>query len=334
MKNNTMNIAYLILAHNNPRLLDTLMAQLDSDQAQADAPAHSTAPSKAHFFLHIDRKADIAPFLGLADRYPHLHFCRDRVDGAWAHFSLVEATLRLMRQAMQTLGTPDRVVLLSGATLPVQPPAYIARFFARERGANYMDAFAMPNEEYGKGLGRLEHYWIRRSPPMHRYRWMLQDFINAHLPRRNFRRAFGPLQPAAGSQWWAITGEACRYVLDYVSEHPRFMRFCHHTDCPDEFFFQTILWNSPFKESLRPTLTYTDWRPGKQSPEAINGDTLAQFAQDVVFNSPHNNSPLPPGEVLFARKFDEQDWPVIEQLVALLQAKAARQAAAPLRESA
>jgi len=302
-----MNIAYLILAHNNPKLLERMMRQLDGPHVS--------------FFLHIDRKADLTPFLGLAERFPRLHFCRERVDGAWGHFSLVEATLRLMRLAMHTLATPDRLVLLSGATLPVQPASYIEDFFGRHGEANFMDAFAMPNEQYGKSLGRLEHYWIRRSPPLHRYRWMLQDFINAWLPRRNFRRAFGALQPAAGSQWWAITGLACQTILDFVDAHPRFVRFCRHTDCPDEFFFQTILWNSPLRQSLRPGITYTNWVPGKMSPETITTDYLPHFAQEVVLNSPHNNSPLPPSEVLFARKFDEQPAALLDQLEQLLQSK-------------
>lgn len=240
-----------------------------------------------------------------------------------------------MRLATRDGALPDRLVLLSGATLPVQPVAYIHDFFRRHAELNFMDAFAMPNEQYGKSLGRLEHYWIRRSPPLHRYRWMLQDFINQWLPRRNFRRAFGALQPAAGSQWWAITGAACRSILDFVQAHPRFVRFCQHTDCPDEFFFQTILWNSAFRPTLRPCITYTNWVPGKMSPETISADYLPHFASAVVLNSPHNNSPLPPAEVLFARKFDEQPAALLDQLEQLLASKAqGRGQTAPLRESA
>ncbi|MFL9923672.1 beta-1,6-N-acetylglucosaminyltransferase [Herbaspirillum lusitanum] len=296
-----MKIAYLILAHNNAKLLGRLIEELSGEQNS--------------FFLHIDLKADINAFAALR-AYPNVHFCEQRVDGAWGDFSLVQGTLNVMQQAMQFDPEFERVVLLSGSTLPVQPSGYIEDFFAKNPESNYVEAYAMPNEQYGKSLGRLEHYWLRRTPPMLSYKWKAQDFIIAHAPRRNYKRAFGDMQPIAGSQWWAMTGKACQYVLDFVRDNQRFCRFCHHTDCADEFFFQTILWNSPFRASLLPSITYTDWKPGSSSPNTINEEHLRHFAQARVTSSVNCNSPLPQSEVLFARKFDEKPWGPIEQLLA------------------
>jgi hypothetical protein len=296
-----MKIAYLILAHNNPKLLSRLVAELSGERAS--------------FFLHIDSKADIAQFAPLKS-LPQVFFSQRRINGAWADFSLVQATLDMMDMAMRHDPGFTRVVLLSGSTLPVQPTWYIEDFFARQPQANFMEAFAMPNDRYGKGMGRLTHYWLRRARPLIRVKWKLQTLINKYAPPRDYQAALGELRPMAGSQWWAITGEACRYVLDYVREHQRFVHFSRHVDCPDEFFFQTILGNSRFAPTLEPSITYTNWRPGQMSPDTLIDFHLEHFAQPLVMNSVNHNCPLPGGEVLFARKFDEQPWNLVETLFA------------------
>ncbi|WDZ97918.1 beta-1,6-N-acetylglucosaminyltransferase [Herbaspirillum sp. WKF16] len=302
-----MKIAYLILAHNNPRLLSRLVGELSSE--------------RAGFFVHIDSKADIASFEALRAQ-PRVHFCERRVSGAWGDFSLVQATLDMMALAMRHDSGFTRVVLLSGSTLPVQPTGYIEDFFARQPDANFMEAFPMPNDDYGKSLGRLEHYWLRRARPLLRLKWSLQDLINKYAPLRDYRAALGELQPMAGSQWWAVTGRACHYMLDYAAEHRRFVRFCHHVDCSDEFFFQTILGNSHLAGTLAPSITYTNWRPNQMSPDTLKEFHLEHFAQPVVMNSANHNCPTPGGEVLFARKFDEEPWEVVEALFAANRRKA------------
>lgn len=302
-----MKIAYLILAHNNPRLLSRLVSELSTEHAD--------------FFVHIDSKADISAFEALRSQ-PRVHFCERRNDGAWGDFSLVQATLDIMAMAMRHDSGFTRVVLLSGSTLPVQPTHYIEEFFSRQPDTNFMEAYAMPNETYGKSMGRLAHYWLRRAKPMLRVKWKLQDLINKYAPLRNYQAALGELQPLAGSQWWAITGRACHYMLDYVAEHRRFVRFSHHVDCSDEFFFQTILGNSHLADTLAPSITYTNWRPGQMSPDTLKDFHLEHFAQPLVMNSANHNCPTPAGEVLFARKFDEQPWETVEALFAINHRKA------------
>ncbi|MGC7969955.1 hypothetical protein ACP3WE_24320, partial [Salmonella enterica] len=86
--------------------------------------------------------------------------------------------------------------------------------------------------------------------------------------------------------------------LDYHRQHSRLASFCKHVDCPDEFFFQTILANSEHGKDLQPSITYTDWQPKRDSPETLTQSYLAHFAQPVVMASERHNCPLPGGEVL------------------------------------
>ena len=83
-----MRIAYLILAHKNPSQLAELVMALDD-------------PTKTRFYIHVDQRS--ADFFGSPSLKPimdreNVLFLRDRVRVYWGGFSIVEATLRLIRK--------------------------------------------------------------------------------------------------------------------------------------------------------------------------------------------------------------------------------------------
>ena len=303
-----MRIAYLILAHNNPAHLARLIGRL-------------RAPGAA-FYVHIDANAPMAPFAALAA--PSVTLLSNRVACSWGDISLVKATLALMAAASAG-GEYDYCVLLSGADYPLQTADYIARFLAAHKGTEFIEVFALPNAEYGKSIERISRWWIRKGRPLARFRWPLQHWLNRHLPPRDYRKALGGGEAVTGSQWWCLTGAAVRYVLEQTQRSPRLYRFCKFVDCSDEFFFQVTLWNSPFRARISHSLTYTDWQPGKMSPETIDAGYLPQFAGPVIRDSARNNCPNEKREVLFARKFSDASGALLDDLDRL----AARRAGAP-----
>ncbi|HBP90928.1 MAG TPA: beta-1,6-N-acetylglucosaminyltransferase [Nitrospirales bacterium] len=94
-----MKIAYLILAHHMPEHLPRLVRALNDRGVDFD--------------IHVDAKTDMTPFLGCAA--PNVHFVAPRIPVKWGRWSLVEATLALMRQALSRRVPYDYLVLLSGA---------------------------------------------------------------------------------------------------------------------------------------------------------------------------------------------------------------------------
>ncbi len=292
-----VRIAYLILAHNNPAHLQRLVQRL-------------AAPGVA-FYVHIDAKSDIGAFAGLG---PSVTFSARRVDCGWGDVSLVTATLELMRQAAADARGFDYFVLLSGACYPLQAPAYIADFLARHRGTEFIEAYALPNLAYNKSLDRITRYWIRKGKPLARLRWPLQHLLNKYLPLRNYKKVLAGGEPVTGSQWWCLSGEAVRHVLDVTARQPALYRFCKFVDCSDEFYFQVLLWNSRFRERISHSLTFTHWVPGKDGPELIDAAYLPQFEGPVIRDSASNNCPGEKREVLFARKFSDASGPVLDAI--------------------
>lgn len=299
-----MNIAYLILAHGNPDHLRRLIDAL------------TTGTSR--FFVHVDRKADLARFASL--ERPGVTICRRRIDCAWGNRSLVDATNVVIDAALASTPPADYYVLLSGACYPLKSNRYIEAFLSAHAGTEFIETIPMPNAEYGKPIERLTRYFITRERPFARFKWAFQSWLHRVLPPRDYERRFGALRPVGGSQWWALTHDALVHARRFIDEHAALYDFCRHVDCPDELVFQTALWNSPFREKLSHSLTFTHWTPGKMGPDPIDERLLARFQATRVVDSEANNSPHEKREVLFARKFTDASSGLVAKLDAIREA--------------
>jgi hypothetical protein len=289
-----MKIAYLILAHNNPEHLHRLVNYL------------STADSS--FFIHIDKKAPLYPFLRI--QAPNVFFANQRIAIHWGEFSLVEATLLLMQQALTTPCGCEYLVLLSGVDYPLQSPRYIENFFQRNHGREFINLVQMPCEAVDKHISRLTEYQLQSTSVLNRL--LKKTVFNTRLfrRRRDYRRFLKGLIPYAGSQWWALSREACLYILRFTDTERGICNFYRHTLIPDEMFFQTILGNSGFKQSIDDTITFSQWSGGS-SPAVLAREQLLklQAGFPVIHEDVYGKR-----EVLFARKFADNSAQLIAEL--------------------
>lgn len=281
-KESLMKIAYLILADNNPNHFKRLIRALDSSDSAC--------------FVHVDRKSNLDDFL--MPEAANLHFCEDRIAIYWEEYSVVEATLRLMCDAINAQEQYDYCVLLSGNDYPLRSVRYIQHFFEMHRGMEFINAYSMTDGDKGKPLSRLTRY-VPRSDQIHDPELLKQLNNQSMSANRDYKHALGDLQPYSGSAWWALTREACKYILDFVDKERSIVAFFENTLNPDEMFFQTLLANSRLRDKIRGTLTYADWSAGGKYPAVISDKHLAVFAKDTFGK-------------LFARKFPDDS----EKLVA------------------
>jgi len=282
-----MTIAYLITAYNNPKHLQRLINALSSESSA--------------FFVHIDRKSNMDDFSGINGK--NVYFCKDRIRSHWGDFSTVRAILMLMQMAT----TDDRhfnyFPLLSGTDYPVQPTSYIETFFRRHNGTEFINLVQMPNEAAGKPISRLTTYTHNPDDLWAAKVWRRVLVKTGFIPReRNYKAHLYGLTPYAGSMWWALSREACNYILNFVDENPRIVNFLKRTHIPDESFFQTILGNSPFRSNIQSNLTYSNWEAGGAHPSLISEKDLELFkvAGPIIISDVYGTR-----EILFARKFSD-----------------------------
>ena len=281
-----MRHAYLILAHHEFALLQTLIACLDD--------------ARNDIYVHIDKKVRTLPELH-ADRAT-LRVLKERVDVHWGDYSVVEAEFALFGAAHRN-GPYAYYHLLSGVDLPLKSQDYIHRFFEEHKGKEFI----------GYTLTGMTPEIVRKVQ-----RWHLfpGDFKNRSPFKRVLRAAWIRVQELAGyrrnrridfkkgSQWVSVTEAMVRCFLDHRDWARKVFT---HTFCSDEIVFQTLCWQSPMRAYLYNTtddgagcMRAIGWRDGQLTDwTAADYETLAA-------------SPA-----LFARKFNGSDPDFIQRIAAL-----------------
>lgn len=295
-----MKIAYLILAHRNPTLIKKMIDTL--------------ACGDSGFFLHIDRKSNINDFLFI--RGENIYFSDKRIAVYWAEFSMVEAILILIQQALNGPQNYDYYVLLSGSDYPLRSKEYIHNFLHQHSGMEFISLVKVPNEEAGVPLSKINTLAISSNRPI--YKYIVRVCTRLGLAQRDYRKHLGKLEPYGGSTWWALTRDACQYILDFVDKNQSICRYFEKTYTSDETFFHTILGNSIFKPHIQRSLMYDDWSAGHHHPVLINNEHLAFFEAHEKVTV---NDAFVPGELLFARKFSGDNLELVQRIDEMIKQK-------------
>lgn len=279
-----MKICYLILAHNNFYHLDKLIEALND--------------TGSRFYIHIDRKAEAVytPSVDNAGLIP------ERVDINWGGFSMVEATLALMKHAVRNFPAADYYILISGVDYPIRPKQFL--YDLLEKKKEYIDIAPVPVPY--KPVERYEHYYFdfkRRNAKLYNPLLLTEILLKKLRVKRK-----PPFTVYAGTQWFALTNNCVEYILKTVEEDKRYVNFFRHTLVPDEAFFQTIIGNSPFLENTAASLTYTDWEV-PVPPATITEKHIEFLKKHIEFNDEYGKR-FP----YFARKFDDDSGDLLDKI--------------------
>lgn len=286
-----MRLHYLILAHHHPERLGDLLAALDHPCVRV--------------VVHIDRKADSTLFSRAAAAHANVEFVddRQRVEVRWGGWSQVEATLRMLRVVAHDVEDDDYVCLVSGDTYPLKDQGDVLAFLQQGAPAQYISGVPMPSAEFSKPLTRISRLRVEYDPRSDRRQLVKRAVNRAGVPLP-YRRALGARIPYAGSQWWCLSGSMVRWMLSEIAADPWFARFARFTATPDEFFFHTLVFNSPYRDQIVPAVMYADWhRPSGPRPAPIDHDHVRFLLSSRLRVNQDNGE----GVALFTRKvFDNE----------------------------
>jgi len=281
-----MKHAYLILAHHEFGLLQTLISCLDDQRND--------------IYVHIDKKVSVPPELHVAQST--LHMLDTRVDIRWADYSMVEAEYALLEEACKN-GPYAYYHLLSGVDLPLKSQDYIHRFFEENAGKEFVGyTFTEMTPETSRRMQRWhifpKHFCRKRNV----YSAFRSAFLRAQELLGIWRN--NETEFTKGSQWVSITEQMVQYFL---SQKTWAQKTFTHTFVPDECVMQTLCWNSPFRENL-----YSTGSDGEGCMRCIG------WKNDELYDwSAADYETLAASPALFARKFNSSDPAFIERIVAL-----------------
>ena len=224
-----MKHAFLIIAHNELRILNILLTMLDDPRNDV--------------YLHLDKKWK----LNIQDLYhpqnAQLFLVKERMDVRWGDISLIKLEFRLFRMAYVN-GPYLYYHLLSGVDLPIKSQDYIHEFFQRNYGKEFI-GFAQGEEDridcYNKVM--KFHLFSRHLHNSNKLlissRIRLENILNKYLTRSS------SISFQKGTQWVSITNECVKYILN---EEKSILKRFKFTICGDEIFLQTLVYNSSFYE--------------------------------------------------------------------------------------
>lgn len=274
-----MKIAHLILIHENPLQIKRLIQRL--------------AHPDADFYVHIDLKTDINPFLFLQSQ--NIKFIINRVRVHWGAYSVVQATVNGLSEILKTGNKYDYINLMSGQDYPLKSTSDIHYFLENNPNKAFMHTLSVENE-WKEAIHRITKYHLSEYTFFGKY--TLEKWLNLFLP---LRKMPNNLVAVGRSQWFTITSTHAEYLVNYLQKNKNVKRFFELTWGSDEFVFQTILFNSEYrKDIVNDNLRYIDWSEKKASPKTLTINDLS-----TLLNS---------GK-LFARKFNETlDCLIINEL--------------------
>lgn len=261
-------IAFLILAHTDPAHLARL------SHALSDA---------SDIYVHLDAKSNISAFLN--QKLPeNVKFIDERIDVSWAAFSQVEASLCMMREALDSGKEYSHLMMLSGLDYPIKPVGNLCQYLNSQPDHEFIkfyDASATDYRIY------FEHYWF-----MERIR-----FIKPAVLEKKLRHGFGRLirqfikkprpqniTPCWGSAYWAITPKCAKYILDFCETNPEYVKWAKSCFAIDELFFHTIVANSSFIEHSDGFVAYNGRFTHKTANLHIIHPSLRKVFTDADFD--------------------------------------------------
>lgn len=222
-------IAFLLLCHKEPEAVIVQVRALVAAGDRVVLHHDANAPAIDHARL----RAALAPLPGVvfADRR---HAC------GWGDWSLVAATLTLLRTALRAFPGATHFYLLSGDCRPIKSAAHVHA------------ALAADPADHIESVDFFTSGWIRTG--MREERLVYRHYVNERRHPRLFyaalevqrrlglqRRLPKGLKVMIGSQWWCLRRATVEAVLAFLDRRRDVLRFFRRSWIPDETLFQTLV---------------------------------------------------------------------------------------------
>lgn len=183
----------------------------------------------------------------------------------WGSYHHLKAILFLLKETMRL--DPDYVHVITGQDYPIVSAETFDAFFAGHEGETFLDYEAVPKGSWMQE--RYSYYWFTDCVEHPKsFDFMPHPVIGKLLRwqkrmgvKRRHIGGFTTNEIYKGMVYVSLHRDAARYVVNYLSKHRAFERSLRTCLIPEEFCFQTILVNSPLRNTLvNDNLRYMDWR--------------------------------------------------------------------------
>jgi hypothetical protein len=262
-----MKIAYLIMLHNNfPQVRWIVDAIYNNEDI---------------LIIHVDKKADqsfsqhVAAYLG---NRPNVKYLPRRHVNRFA-WSMVEIELRAIKALLSLKDEWKYFINLSGEDYPIKSICSIKTKLRAAWPKNFVDVISF---DAMTKLNPQDHHLARRLA-FEMFGTVIRTPLRLPFPKRVDIKY-------KGSQWFMLSRDFCEWLVSsrVTSQIEKLIKY---TWTPDELFFQALIMNSPYRNSLAEHYgREIIWSGNTASPKTLCMEDYERLSAS-------------PG--LFARKFDE-----------------------------
>ena len=292
-----VKIAYICICHIDP---DFVAHTANSLQYKNDG-----------FFIHVDKKVDITPFLEKCKQITNVHFVdeENRVENYWGGFNSIVATFNTIELALST-DSYDRFVLLQGQDYPLFSTKHIHDFFIRNHDTEFCKAKIISTSKSKCDYIKVGCYWhmdkinlIWRA--IHRF-----NTLGFKYRKLFFRMGCEKWSVFHGWAQWALTKKCIEYVRQVYLNSPAFNQFMKHRFAPDELYFHTVIYNSEYKHKLSDRIVFN-----RDHVETLLNLTYFEYPVLVtVFRQSSDYDWLQNTGALFVRKVNSSSEELIRRI--------------------
>lgn len=284
-----MKIAFLVSAYTDPKQLGYMVEALNDDNHW--------------FFIHVDKKVGIEPFMDAVKNFCNVSFVPKRFRVEWGGYNQVLYQKELLRSCIDSGIDFNRVFILTAQDFPL---------WSKQRIIAELEA--NPQKEYIIGLDITNISGPKAIKDKIVLYHLFRDMPRRYVGLRELSRVIMKCVPfrkksclAVGNECWdvyqassytCVTMELARYIYKAMAERPELERYFRTAYVPEEMVFPTIVFNSPYRERamLYPPRRYD----GLKYLSAVTYFNYGRAIQ--VFDETNYDELIGSGK-MFARKF-------------------------------
>jgi hypothetical protein len=219
----TVKLAYLIICHKNPQQVIDLIRLIDRRGDYVLIQCNARSGTGYQRVIEEGCKGTAAEVI----------FAEPRKI-TWGAFSLVEPYLQGIATLLRHAKDWSFAINLTGQCLPTQPIAALDEFLSKQPNTNFLE-YADLQTEWPKAAYRLKTFYVEFAGRL----------FNSRIPRalpRYFR-------PFGGLDLSMLSRAFCEYFT-YSTEARRIIRHMRFAQLPEELWSQSVLMNSPFRDTV------------------------------------------------------------------------------------
>ena len=213
----------------------------------------SKTPNQWGIYIHLDKKSTVK-----VEEINNRAIVLQTYSVNYASINHLKAIIKLLSLAHKE--NYDYYHIISGQDFFATNPDNFDSIIGNKHN-NYLDLFPLPRKDgwWHGGLMIYQHRTLSSFGDI-RYGWLkVANDILYYIQRMGLHRKAPNFPLYGGSVYCSLHRDFIDYVLtnDFAIN---FLKELSHTTCSEEIYFQTVIMNSPFKESVVANqLRYIDW---------------------------------------------------------------------------